>query len=35
MQDQTKKYWRTWYIAVIGLLVLQVMLYYCFTTYFK
>ncbi len=35
MSTSKKEHWRTWYIAVILVLALQIVLYYWFTCYYK
>lgn len=36
MENQhSKTYWGKWYAAVFVFLVLQIVLYYCITVYFK
>ena len=35
LKDGRKFYWQKWYIAVIGFLVVQVILYYLITIYFQ
>jgi len=33
--EHKNSHWRTWYITVILVLVFQIILYYCFTVYYK
>lgn len=35
MNINRKEHWRTWYIAVVFFLLLQVVLYYLFTSYYR
>ena len=35
MNQPKKEHWRTWYIAVVLALILQIIVYYWFTCYYK